>query len=158
MGKTNSNYNPFLQDNDVSFQLWRLLYHTAFVINRSRQKELAQYGVTPEQAHVLDILYQSRSTAKIRDIVKITMHQHHSISTLVNRMAVQGLVQKVRSPNDARQYNVTITEKGKALFRTITRQSITDIFSCLSQRDSKALDNGLKKLMAKAYKALEKEY
>ena len=158
MGKTNSDYNPFLRDDDVSFQMWRLLYHTAFVINRSRQKELAQYGVTPEQAHVLDILYQNRGTAKIRDIVNITMRQHHSISTLISRMAVQGLVKKVRSSSDARQYNVTITEKGRALFRTITRHSITEIFSCLSERDRQGLDNGLKKLMVKAYKALEKEY
>ena len=158
MSKANSDYNPFLRDDDVSFQLWRLLYHTAFLINRSRQKELAQYGVTPEQAHVLDILYQSRGTAKIRDIVKITMRQHHSISTLINRMAAQGLVKKVRSSTDARQYNVTITEKGKVLFRTITRHSITDIFSCLSGRDRQGLDTGLKRLMAKAYQALEKEY
>jgi DNA-binding MarR family transcriptional regulator len=158
MGKSNSGRPLLLRDNEISFQLWRLLYHTAFVINRSRQKELAQYGVTPEQAHVLDILYQSNGTARIRDIVKITMRQHHSISTLVNRMALQGLVKKVRSTSDARRYNVIITEKGRALFRTITRYSITDIFSCLSERDGKELDSGLKKLMAKAYKALENEY
>jgi len=158
MSRANSDFNPFLRDDDVSFGLWRLLYHTAFVINRSRQKELAQYGVTPEQAHVLDILYQSRGMATIRDIVNITMRQHHSISTLVGRMATQGLLKKVRSPADARQYNVVITEKGKKLFRTITRRSITDIFSCLSDSDRQALDNRLKKLMEKAYQAIEKEY
>ena len=158
MSRANSDFNPFLRDDDVSFGLWRLLYHTAFVINRSRQKELAQYGVTPEQAHVLDILYQSQGMATIRDIVNITMRQHHSISTLVGRMATQGLLKKVRSPADARQYNVVITEKGKKLFRTITRRSITDIFSCLSDSDRQALDNRLKKLMEKAYQAIEKEY
>lgn len=158
MSRANSDFNPFLRDDDVSFGLWRLLYHTAFVINRSRQKELAQYGVTPEQAHVLDILYQSRGMATIRDIVNITMRQHHSISTLVSRMAAQGLLKKVRSPADARQYNVLITEKGKKLFRTITRRSITDIFSCLSERDRQALDDRLKKLVKKAYQAVEKEY
>jgi DNA-binding MarR family transcriptional regulator len=157
MGKANSGYNPYVQNDDVSFRLWRFLYHTAFVINRSRQKELAQYGVTPEQAHVLDILHQSRGKVTIQDIVNITMRQHHSISTLVGRMVMQGLVKKVRSPADARQYNVNITEKGKALFRTITRDSITDIFSCLSKRDMQGLDNGLKKLMTKAYQALIKK-
>ncbi len=158
MSRAKSDYNPFLQDDDASFGLWRLLYHTAFVINRSRQKELAQYGVTPEQAHVLDILYQSRGTATIQDIVNITMRQHHSISTLISRMAAQGLAKKVRSPTDARQYNVVITEKGERLFRTITRQSITDIFSCLSEPDRQALDDRLKKLLKKAYQAVEKEY
>jgi DNA-binding MarR family transcriptional regulator len=156
MSKTNSGYNPFFRDDDVTFQLWRFLNHTAFVINRSRQKELARYGLTPEQAHVLDILHQSHGAATIQDIVKITLRQHHSISTLVGRMAAQGLVKKVRSASDARKYNVTITAKGRALYRTMTRDSIKEIFSCLSAGERAGLDKGLKKLMFKAFQALDK--
>src|SRR4030042_1661058 len=135
MGRANPGFNPYFHDYDVDFNLWRFLNHTAFMINRSRQKELAQYGVTLEQAQVLDILHQGRGMATISDIVNITLRQHHSISTLVSRMAMQGLVKKVRNASDARPYNVTITEKGRALFRAITRDSITEIFSCLSERD-----------------------
>ena len=157
MGRANPGFNPYVHDDDVDFNLWRFLNHTAFMINRSRQKELAQYGVTPEQAQVLDILHQGRGMATISDIVNITLRQHHSISTLVSRMAMQGLVKKVRNASDARRYNVTITEKGRALFRAITRDSITEIFSCLSERDRQGLDKGLKKLMEKAYRALIKQ-
>ncbi|OGN94883.1 MAG: hypothetical protein A2Y89_01030 [Chloroflexi bacterium RBG_13_51_18] len=157
MGRANPGFNPYVHDDDVDFNLWRFLNHTAFMINRSRQKELAQYGVTPEQAQVLDILHQGRGMATISDIVNITLRQHHSISTLVSRMAMQGLVKKVRNASDARRYNVTITEKGRALFRAITRDSITEIFSCLSERDRQELDKGLKKLMEKAYRALIKQ-
>ena len=157
MDRANPGFNPYVQDDDVDFTLWRFLNHTAFMINRSRQKELAQYGVTPEQAQVLDILHQGRGMATISDIVNITLRQHHSISTLVSRMAMQGLVKKVRNASDARRYNVTITERGRALFRAITRDSITEIFSCLSERDRQELDKGLKKLMEKAYRALIKQ-
>ncbi len=154
----NNRYNQRRQNNDINFQLWRLLDHTRFVIARSRKKELSQYGLTPEQAHVLDILNRSGGMVIIQEIVNITMRQHHSISTLVNRMAKQGLVNRIRSVSDARQYNVIITEKGQALFRTTTRNSITDIFSGLSEGDKKGLDKGLKRLLAKAYQVLGKKY
>ena len=81
-------------DKDTDFRLWRLLDHTRFVISRSREKELARFGMTPEQAHVLDILHQSGGKATIQEIVNITMRQHHSISTLVGRRAKQGPVKK----------------------------------------------------------------
>jgi DNA-binding MarR family transcriptional regulator len=143
---------------DIEFQLWRLLEHTRFVIARSREKELAQYGLTLEQSHVLDILHHCGGMSTIREIVNITMRQHHSISTLVNRMVKQGLVKKIRSKSDARQYNVVITETGELLFRKTTRNSITDIFAALSESDRKGLGKGLSKLMVKAYQVLGKEY
>ncbi|OGO33178.1 MAG: hypothetical protein A2Z29_08655 [Chloroflexi bacterium RBG_16_56_11] len=145
-------------DKDTDFRLWRLLDHTRFVISRSREKELARFGMTPEQAHVLDILHQSGGKATIQEIVNITMRQHHSISTLVGRMAKQGLVKKIRSASDSRQYNVNITEKGRALFQSITRRSVEEIFGDLTERDKKALQKVLKKLQVKAYQSLGKKY
>lgn len=140
------------------FQLWRLLDHTRFVIARSREKELARYGLTPEQYHVLDILHHSGGTITIQEIVNITMRQHHSISTLINRMVKQGLVKKIRSQSDGRQYNVIIKEMGELLFLKTTRDSITDIFSSLSESDREELGRELNKLMVKAYQVLGKEY
>lgn len=143
---------------DMEFQLWRLLDHTRFVIARSREKELARYGLTLEQSHVLDILHHSGGVSTIQEIVNITMRQHHSISTLINRMVKQGLVKKIRSKSDARQYNVVITEMGEALFRKTTRNSIINIFAVLSQSNRKGLGKGLSKLMVKAYQVLGKDY
>jgi len=157
-GELNNSDNEHGRNNDIDFNLWRILNHTGFVIARSRKKELAQYGLTPEQAHILDILHHSGGTVTIQGIVTITMRQHHSISTLVDRMAKQGLVKKLKSASDARQYDVITTEKGQTLFSRTTRNAITDIFSALSGREKKELDTGLKKLRAKAYKLLGKKY
>jgi DNA-binding MarR family transcriptional regulator len=157
-GKLKINDNRPDRDNDIDFKLWRILNHTGFVIARSRKKELAQYGLTQEQAHVLDILHHSSGTVTIQEIVNITMRQHHSISTLVDRMAKQGLVKKARSASDARQYDVIMTEKGQELFGRTTRDSIADIFSALSASEKRELYRGLKKLRARAYKLLGKKY
>jgi DNA-binding MarR family transcriptional regulator len=86
------------------------------------------------------------------------MRQPHSISTLVNRMAIQGLVKKIRNASDARQLNLMITEKGEALFKSVTKNSITEIFSTLSECDQKTLTAGLRKLMLSAYEALGKTF
>jgi DNA-binding MarR family transcriptional regulator len=140
-----------------TFDLWRMFNHTVYLIVRSRQQELAQYGLNIEQAYVLDILHSKNGTASIQDIVNTTLIQHHSISTLLSRMALQGLIKKNKSTADARQYNIVLTPKGAALFNKITRSSIADIFSVLTPRDQNGLRLKLKKLMLKAYKALGKK-
>jgi DNA-binding MarR family transcriptional regulator len=143
-----------IEDDDTDFQLWRLLDHTAFVVGRLRRKELADYGLTPEQACILDILCQNDGTITMEEVAGVTMRRHNSISTLVNRMANQGLVEKLTSVSDARMYNVLITEKGLKLYRTITRDSISEVFSALSDEEKTAIEKGLNTLGEKACRAL----
>jgi len=73
-------------------------------------------------------------------------------------MARQGLVNKIKSRSDLRGYNIQITEKGRELFRQITRDSIKKVFSCLSEEDKKGLDMRLKALLMHAYELNGKEY
>ena len=124
---------------DEEFQLWRLLDHTRFMIARSREMELAQFGLTPEQAYILDILHQNDGSTTINEIVNSTLRQHHSISTQINRMAKQGLVNKIQNTDDRRKYKILLTEKGLELFKEVTRDSIKQTFSYLSDEDKMEL-------------------
>jgi DNA-binding MarR family transcriptional regulator len=146
------------RDNTIDLRLWKLMDHTVFVINRTRKKELGLYGLTPEKAYVLDILHRSGGSVTIQKIADITMRRHNSISTLVNRMVKQGYVEKTKDPEDGRQYNVTITEKGQALFDVFTTNTLMDIFSILSEKDKSRLEQGLKELRDNAYRVLGQEY
>jgi DNA-binding MarR family transcriptional regulator len=143
---------------DPDFALWRILDHTRFMISRLRQKELDQVGLTPEQAYILDILIQNDGTTCINQIAGITMRRHHSISTQIERMVKQGLVKKKRSTRDRREFGILITEKGQALFKQIKRDSMKQVFSCLSEEDKKELDIRLKSLLISAYNLNGKEY
>lgn len=140
------------------FRLWKLLDHTKFMIGRLREMELARFGLTPEQVHVLDILFQSGGTSTINEIVELTMRQHHSISTLINRMTRQGLVNKTKNTEDKRIFKVIITEKGQTLLKKVSRDSIMDTFTSLTEEEKIELDAHLHKLLIKAYNLLEKEY
>jgi MarR family transcriptional regulator, 2-MHQ and catechol-resistance regulon repressor len=147
-----------LSSTDRDFGLWRLLDHTRFMISRLREKELDQFGITPETAHILDILSHNSGSRTMNELVEITVRRHHSISTQIIRMVKMGLVKKIKSKNDLREYKVVITEKGDALFRRITRDSIAAAFSCLSEEDKKDLDTRLKSLLLQAYDLNGREY
>jgi DNA-binding MarR family transcriptional regulator len=153
--KFNSNEIP---QTDADFALWRVLDHTRFMVSRLREQELDQFGITPEMAHILDILSQNNGSATMNELVEITVRRHHSISTQIERMTKLGLVKKVKSRKDHRGYNILITEKGHELFKRVTRDSIKTTFSCLSEDDKKGLGIRLRALMIQAYELNGKEF
>ncbi len=142
---------------DNNFSLWRILDHTRFMIARSREMELAKYDLTPEQSHILDIINESNGLTTINQLVKITQRQHHSISTLIDRMTKQGLVNKRKAGTDKRKYEVFITEKGREMISKMTRESINRIFSNLSPEEKNKLRSGLAKLTVEAYRLIHRE-
>ena len=140
-----------------SFSLWRVLDHTRFVIARSREKELARYGLTPEQSHVLDILQESDGSTTINELVELTQRQHHSISTLVDRMTRQGLVRKRKGKDDKRKYEVSITARGRELAEKMSRESIDSILSVLTEAEVSQLRSTLRRLEVRALEMLQKD-
>jgi DNA-binding MarR family transcriptional regulator len=145
-------------EDDPNFTLWRLFDHTRFMVARLREKELGQYGLTPEQTHILYILSHHEGPASINFIVGVTQRQHHSISTQIDRMTKQGLVSRNRTPEDARRYEVKITKKGQAILDKVPRTSITESLSCLTDKQKAEFRGMLKTLLEKAYELNEKPF
>jgi DNA-binding MarR family transcriptional regulator len=145
-------------ETDQNFTLWRLLDHTRFMISRLREKELDQFGLTPEQTHILFILSHNGEPTSINYIVEITQRQHHSISTQIDRMTKQGLVSRKRTPEDARRYEVAITKRGQTLLNKVTRSSVEMTFASLSEKEKASMRQNLKTLLAKAYSLNNKVY
>jgi DNA-binding MarR family transcriptional regulator len=141
---------------DTDFSLWRVLDHARFMIARSREMELSKYDLTPEQSHVLDILQESDGSTSINQLVEITQRQHHSISTLIDRMTRQGLVSKKKAGVDKRKYEVVITAKGREMVAKMTHDSVNTIFSRLTPEEKKQLRMDLLKLTEEAYRVLNR--
>lgn len=151
MGNKNQANEASLKEN---IKVWRLLHQTEFIISRYREQELAQYGITPEQTYVLDILVMNNGSTTLSHIVDITKRQHHSISTLVRRMEAQGLLTRVINPEDRRTFRVHITPKGEELFRSVPRDSINVIFGGLSDTEKVQLREGMARLLLRAYSVM----
>ena len=152
--KIDLKYSPAEED----FKLWKFLGHTSYVISRLRDIELAQCGLTAEQAYVLDILEVNGGVTTIGQIVDMTLRPHNTVSTLIARMAKKGLLKKKKNMTDKRTYEIIITEDGKDLFQKITRQSIVAAFSILSKDEKKTLGATLARLLDRAYELSGKHY
>lgn len=151
------NNNETNLTSDIDYQFWILLDHLRYMIFKARKRELARYDITPEQAQILLTLGRSDSFT-IDQLVKYTQHQHHSVSTLINRMEKRGLVSKSKIPGKGRKLNIKITEKGYELLRKMTRDSFGRILTCLSEDEKKVMIDYLSRLMVSSYKVLGRDH
>lgn len=138
-------------DTSIYYSAWRRLDHARYMIFRLREKELAQVGLTPEQTQVLDIIYEAGGSSSINTIVQATQRQHNSMSTLITRMARQGLVRKTRTRRDKRVYRVTLTEKGISAYLSAPKEIFDKAFSCLSNKELDELGDFLQRIYVHVY-------
>jgi DNA-binding MarR family transcriptional regulator len=140
------------QESD-EFYTWRMLDQAQFAIARLRDMELARSGITPEQTAILTMLHVRAGKSTITELASIWMRQRNSISTLVHRMAKQGLVKKIKRPGH-KDLEIRMTGKGKTLLLGIRRDSIVEAFSPLSRREVEVLNLLLEKLLLKSRQSL----
>ncbi|MFH1646071.1 MAG: MarR family winged helix-turn-helix transcriptional regulator [Chloroflexota bacterium] len=119
------------------FDMWVLMDNAHFAIARSRFLEISQFDLTKEQAQVLYVLQVFGGSATQTQIADFTMRQHHSVSTLVNRMCKEGLVRKEKDPA-GRGFRIFVTKKGKDKYARVTKNSVEMIFSSLSPAEKKS--------------------
>ncbi len=149
---TDNEINP-----DSDFDMWVLMDNAHFAVARARFLEIAQYELTKEQAQVLYVLQNNGGSATQTQIADFTMRQHHSVSTLVNRMTKDGLVEKERE-SAGKGFRIYITKKGKEKYRKVTKDSVEMIFSSLSPEERQRLAQYLKKLHQTARGLLGLDY
>jgi len=129
-------------------ELYKALRHADFVITRARELELAKFGLTPEQASILNTLQTKGGAATIQEIVDSTMRQYNTVTTMVNRMTESQLIEKQKSSTD-KKFIVSITSKGRRLFEKLSYISIETAFSDLSKEDKQKLKSYLQRLTDK---------
>jgi DNA-binding MarR family transcriptional regulator len=130
-------------------ELWTLLDSAHFAISRVRLLEIAQYGLTREQAQILYIINTKGGSATVNQISEFSMRQLHSISSLISRMVEAGLVKKVKSSRE-KVFRVVMTRKGEEKYNKLTRESIDLIFSVLQPEAKVRLTESLNELQKTA--------
>lgn len=120
------------------YMLWSRLDSTRFAVSRLRELELAAFGLTVEQASFLRVLVDSVGSLTLKDIEDASLRQHHSVSTLVNRMTKTGVVRIEREPGKRRN-RIFVTPKGKKLMAGIGTIAVDMAFSSLTERERQEL-------------------
>ena len=136
-----------------TWELWDLLAHTGFAISRLRELELAPLGLTMMQSLVFKILDDNGGTITTKTLEDFTMRQHHSISTLINRMTKMGLVTRQRIPH-GRRHIISFTPAGRDLHCNMTTYAIEMTLATLSESRKQDLARCLEKLLTRARELL----
>lgn len=145
--------NRLLADKDLN--LWALLRLTERAIFKAREKELAQYGITVEQAAVCFYVRIIGNNATPAELSRWMLREPHTISGILDRMEKKGMVRKVKDLDRKNQVRVVLTEKGKQAYDQSTkREAIHQIVSSLSEEERKQLRSCLNTLRDKALKEL----
>jgi DNA-binding MarR family transcriptional regulator len=114
------------------------------LMTRMLELELAQYGLTPEQASILHVLTSKGGSATNEEIANTAIRQYHSIIGMVNRMSKAGFVKKKLIPNKKKN-RVSITEKGARMHREVPKNAVRMLFSVLSTEEKQQLNTSLQK-------------
>jgi len=146
----------FFSDGDQDQDLILLFGQAWYIAFRAREKELAKYGLSPEQAQVLFIVQALKEKASPIRISSYIFRQRHSVSNILQRMEKKGLICKTKDLERKNMVRVSLTEKGKTLFELSKRRESTHkIMSSLNEEDRKKLLEYLLKIIEKSQEVLD---
>jgi DNA-binding MarR family transcriptional regulator len=102
---------------------WESLYRAQVTVFRQLRAEFPTDEVTLTEYDVLFNLYrQPERRARIRDLTPQLLLSQPSVSRLIERLEVRGLVSRSGDPADARGTLVALTPEGVAVFRRVGAQ------------------------------------
>jgi DNA-binding MarR family transcriptional regulator len=96
------------------------LFHRAVqVVTEIYQAEMSSYDLTARQYAVLFALAHSEGLSQSK-LVDATGIDRSTMADIVRRMLKKGIIQRKRDKEDARAYDVKITDEGVRLFKAVT--------------------------------------
>lgn len=140
-----------------SQEMWNRLVTMMLIWERARNKELGKIGINMVQAEVLHTLKMSRESVTPTKLGRMMHRRPHTMLALLGRMETQGLVAMRKDLKRKNQIRVSLTKKGEAaLRRWSTATEVPDALSCLSKKETEALQTIIGKLHNKGLELLRK--
>ena len=100
----------FKLDNQLCFRL----YTASRLLTQAYHPLLSEHGLTYPQYLVLMVLWE-KDAQPVNDIAKRLMLETNTVTPLLKRMEMQGILTRSKGSADARQVIVTLTPKGHNL-------------------------------------------
>jgi DNA-binding MarR family transcriptional regulator len=97
--------------------------HKAF--SRCLASEISRYDISFKHYYYLLALFEEDQISQVELSERVGMNRA-TVTSVVDTMESQGLVKRVRDPDDRRKINVVLTAKGARLRRPLL-ESITDV-------------------------------
>lgn len=133
-------------------QLGYLINQTRNALFAAVDKEMQPLDLTASQYVVVVGAIRERARS-VNEYCQLVGIEAGPMSRLLDRMEAKGIVRKVRDLEDRRQVNVTLTEKGVALYPQITaaiQKVYGQLLSGFSEQEALALKHALEKMLLNA--------
>ena len=135
----------------IDIKLHYLLHHTENAVNKARDKELSQYGITVLQSAILFFMVDIGEQATIKELAHCTSKHLNTISRQIKKMEAIGLVKKKKPEGSQQPMIYSLTQKGEKIYKeTIKCESIHRAMSLLSILERHALESYLIKVWEKS--------
>ena len=124
------------------------MVYTSGWLNAEQTRYFKQYGISPEQYNVLRILRgQQPNPASVSLIQERMLDKMSNASRLIEKLKQKEFVDRNACPNDRRQVDVVITEKGMKLLSQIDSEAdlMHAICKSLTQQEKETLNTLLDK-------------
>lgn len=126
-----------------------LIDHAGNVLHKAQAKELAPFGISPQELSVMEVISKIRDAPTPAKISRHLFTEAHSTSELLERMARKELVKKTKDLERKNWVRVSLTPKGYGIYQqAATIQSCRKVLSCLSREERYHLGSILSKLIS----------
>jgi len=125
------------------------IVYTANWLNNESIKTLKPFGISPQQYNVLRILKgQHPNAISVNNIIDRMLDKNSNASRLVDKLKQKELVEREICPNDRRQVDIKITNKGLALLEKISvkMDNFINLKDAISVEDAEKMNSILDQL------------
>jgi len=142
---------------DMTLRIWVLLRQTNISLSKCGEVVLREAGITLNQYYVLLAIKYLKSPATQAEVARWLDRKANSITTIIDRMEKDGLVERTKNPKDRRAIQLLITAKGHDALNKATKPAMImmkRMMSCLSDDEMATLIQLMEKLRVAACKEL----
>jgi DNA-binding MarR family transcriptional regulator len=126
-------------DHHASLRLWlRLLSCTTRVEDTIRQRLREQFGITLPRFDLMAQLEREPEGLAMGEVSRRMMVTGGNVTSIVDQLEREQLVQRLAVPGDRRSYRLTLTEAGRSTFATMAQAHqawVRELLSPLSAKE-----------------------
>jgi len=130
-------------DHHASLRLWlRLLSCTTRVEDTIRQRLREQFGITLPRFDLMAQLEREPEGLAMGEVSRRMMVTGGNVTTIVDQLEREQLVQRLPVPGDRRSYRLTLTKAGRSTFATMAQAHqawVRELLSPLSTKEQSQL-------------------
>jgi len=126
-------------DHHASLRLWlRLLSCTTRIEDTIRQRLREQFGITLPRFDLMAQLEREPEGLAMGEVSRRMMVTGGNVTSIVDQLEREHLVQRLAVPGDRRSYRLTLTEAGRSTFATMAQAHeawVRELLSPLSAKE-----------------------